>query len=449
LSSGKNEESKREAVPQSLPEDVATLYSWANVHGAKYRDFSASRREARSQQRFHSRVEPAAVVAAEEPAAVKAVPESKAQPRSESAPRRGWEELSLPLATLSTPEPVAAVPATISAPEPRAVTRAEPQPATAAPRYQYSNYAQNLPRQVSEPPAFWAGTLQQPREKASSRWTALTAESNRSVAPQSLPQRSRQLQPPVLAVFSLAGGVGKTSVVATLGRALAAQGEQVLLVDTNSYGLLPLYYGAQDVRPGAVRTFSSGVSDTAVQLLTLDTNRSAGTERVSAAGRGWLADEVAQNAGSASRILIDVATASASLARQVLRLLPRVLVPLIPDVSSLASLQAVEAFFARQSEGLFVEPVYVLNGFDPSLPLHIEMRESLRLKLGDRLLPFALRRSSSMAEALAEGMTVIDYSPDSPVGEDYAGLSSWLRSVSAPAGSAFRRKRWNELSTEA
>src|SRR5580658_9435621 len=25
------------------PEDVATLYSWANLHGAKYRDFSASR----------------------------------------------------------------------------------------------------------------------------------------------------------------------------------------------------------------------------------------------------------------------------------------------------------------------------------------------------------------------------------------------------------------------
>src|SRR3984957_13165355 len=33
------------------PEDVAVLYSWANLHGAKYRDFSASRREYRAQLR--------------------------------------------------------------------------------------------------------------------------------------------------------------------------------------------------------------------------------------------------------------------------------------------------------------------------------------------------------------------------------------------------------------
>ena len=32
-------------------DDVATLYSWANLHGAKYRDFSASRQEARAQMR--------------------------------------------------------------------------------------------------------------------------------------------------------------------------------------------------------------------------------------------------------------------------------------------------------------------------------------------------------------------------------------------------------------
>jgi cellulose biosynthesis protein BcsQ len=39
-----------------------------------------------------------------------------------------------------------------------------------------------------------------------------------------------------MAVFSLAGGVGKTSLVATLGRALSARGERVLLVDTAAYG---------------------------------------------------------------------------------------------------------------------------------------------------------------------------------------------------------------------
>jgi len=44
--------------------------------------------------------------------------------------------------------------------------------------------------------------------------------------------------------------VGKTSVVATLGRALAALGERMLLVDTASFGLLPFFFGARDQRPG-------------------------------------------------------------------------------------------------------------------------------------------------------------------------------------------------------
>ncbi len=43
----------RKALPEQTetPEDVATLYSWANLHGAKYRDFSASRAQTREKAR--------------------------------------------------------------------------------------------------------------------------------------------------------------------------------------------------------------------------------------------------------------------------------------------------------------------------------------------------------------------------------------------------------------
>ena len=37
--------------PNDPPEDVASLYSWANLHGGKYRDFSASRAEIREKNR--------------------------------------------------------------------------------------------------------------------------------------------------------------------------------------------------------------------------------------------------------------------------------------------------------------------------------------------------------------------------------------------------------------
>ena len=88
--------------------------------------------------------------------------------------------------------------------------------------------------------------------------------------------------------------------------------------------------------------------------------------------------------------------------------------------------------------------IYVLNGFDASLPLHLDVREVMRQKLGERLLPFVIRRSPAVAEALAEGMTVMDYAPESAVAGDYMHLASWLRSQSLPAESGPKHSQWSE-----
>jgi cellulose biosynthesis protein BcsQ len=91
-----------------------------------------------------------------------------------------------------------------------------------------------------------------------------------------------------------------------------------------------------------------------------------------------------------------------------------------------------------------VTPYYVLNQFDPSLPLHLDVREVLREQLGDRLLPFALRRAPAVSEALAEGMTVVDYAPNSTVAEDFGSLAGWVKSLAAPAATGYRGVRWSE-----
>src|ERR1700677_3616395 len=44
-------ERKGQSDPNEPPEDVASLYSWANLQGAKYRDFSASRAQTREKAR--------------------------------------------------------------------------------------------------------------------------------------------------------------------------------------------------------------------------------------------------------------------------------------------------------------------------------------------------------------------------------------------------------------
>jgi cellulose synthase operon protein YhjQ len=289
-------------------------------------------------------------------------------------------------------------------------------------------------------------TLQGSRDRLTSRWFALRGifEGAQPVEAVPAPTVSKA---PAMAVFSLAGGVGKTSLVATLGRALSSRGERVLLVDTAAFGLLPFFFGATDQRPGVLRTFNPpGLSnDAPIQMVTIDPD-GLGPESGQSAGQESLSGEINKFARGAGRVIVDLATASGSTTRRILRMSPLVLVPVIPDMNSVVSVSSIDAFFEHNSNpaGKPSLPFYVLNQFDASLPLHLDVREVLREQLGDRLLPFALRRMPAMSEALAEGMTVVDYAPNSPLADDFSTLAGWVKSLSAPATTTYRGVRWSE-----
>jgi cellulose synthase operon protein YhjQ len=509
--------------PIETPEDVATLYSWANLHGAKYRDFSASRAQTREKARQrvqdaidveHGRVreEAETLKNAETARAEALVRAADAERQVEQAIRENAlrveqqaklsAERVLPQRTWQTPRPEPMKqgrPVMIAAPQsvppyypqqalpPQQMQQSEPPqpqqiqypayaeaqayapavtPATYAPVPQQAPLqTRNLwapvePRESAARPAWLAAdrgdvapqlvlapseeTLQASRDRLTSRWFALKGVFANQAAiaePLPFPPSSRA---PVLAVFSLAGGVGKTSLVATLGRALSARGERVLLVDTAAYGLLPFFFGARDQRPGVLRTFNPpGASgDAPLQMLTVDTE-SLGPET---APQEMLTQEISRNARGASRVIVDLATASGATTRRILRMAPTVLVPIIPDMSSVISVSSIDSFFRHNvsGSGQQVLPFYVLNQFDPSVPLHLDVREVLREQLADRLLPFALRRTPAVSEALAEGMTVVDYAPNSTVAEDFGSLAGWVKSLAAPATTGYRGVRWSE-----
>jgi cellulose synthase operon protein YhjQ len=287
-------------------------------------------------------------------------------------------------------------------------------------------------------------TLQGSRDRLTSRWYALRGVFEGAGAPAETPPAPAPARAPAVAIFSLAGGVGKTSLVATLGRALSARGERVLLVDTAPYGLLPFFFGARDQRPGLLRTFSppGNSGDAPIQMVTIDPE-GLGPET---ATQDPLTAEIGTYSRGVSRVIVDLATASGATTRRVLRLAPLVLVPLIPDMNSVVSFSSIDSFFQHNGNPSAkpLLPYYVLNQFDPSLPLHLDIREVLREQLGDRLLPFVLRRAPAVSEALAEGMTVMDYAPNSTVAEDFGGLAGWVKSQSAPASSTYRGVRWSE-----
>ncbi|HSU20161.1 MAG TPA: cellulose synthase operon protein YhjQ/BcsQ [Acidobacteriaceae bacterium] len=303
------------------------------------------------------------------------------------------------------------------------------------------------PRRVSEEAREDAAgdeTLQESRERVASRWFALRELFEQQPREQAAEAQANSTdEVPLLGVFSLAGGVGKTSLVATLGRALASCGEKVLLTDTTSHGLLPFYFGASELKPGVVRMFAPpvGSADAPVHLLSFALNEKPADPDA----RELVAEELARNGRGMQRVLVDLSPAAAWAVRRLARMNSIILVPMKPDMSSVISLGAVERFFAdiADANGKPVHPRYVLNGFDSAQPLHLDVREVLRQQLGDRLLPFVIRRSPAVSEALAEGMTVMDYAPESPVAGDFLNMASWLRTQAAPAP-GFRKARWSE-----
>jgi cellulose synthase operon protein YhjQ len=487
--------------PNETPEDVASLYSWANLHGGKYRDFSASRAQMRekARQRMEQAIEQErlrvhqeaeakgateAARSAEESRRLEFAAQRAAPLTAQEAAQRAAQERARQAAELAAQQARAAQ---LAAQQAQAAQQAAQQAAWPPPLDRYPApppYRQPAPPAAPAPlqedassheRASWLpsdahentgrpawlmperpesfgqpalppspeDTLQGSRDRMVSRWFALRSVFEDNVPAQSAPAPTAA-RAPVLAIFSLAGGVGKTSLVATLGRVLSARGERVLLVDTAAYGLLPFFFGARDQRPGLLRTFSPPVAsgDAPIQMITLDPE-TLGPE--AAAGEALTA-EIQKHARGVSRVIVDLATASGATTRRIMRLSPQVLVPLVPDMCSVVSVSSIDAFFDHNggSTGKPALPYYVLNQFDPSLPLHLDIREVLREQLGDRLLPFTLRHAPAVSEALAEGMTVMDYAPNSAVTEDYASLAGWVKNLSAPASTSFRGVRWSE-----
>ena len=288
-------------------------------------------------------------------------------------------------------------------------------------------------------------TLQQSREKVASRWFALKGlfDTVEEAGPHAQLRRETP-HTPLLAVFSVAGGVGKTSLVATLGRALSSLGETVLLGDTTPHRLLPYYFGATDLKQGSVRTFSPPAqrTDCPIHLAGYDADQ----QELNTAGQTALVEQLIADSKLVQRMLIDFSSTSGWLLRRLPLQNETVLVPLAPDMSSVISLQSIEKYFERavRGEGRPLSPFYLLNHFDASLPLHLDVREVLRRQLGERLLPFVLRHSPAVSEALAEGMTVIDYQPQTGVTEDYLNMAKWLQGLSTPAVISTRTTRWSE-----
>ncbi len=138
-----------ERIPQpdsnEPPEDVASLYSWANLHGAKYRDFSASRAQIRekARQRVDQAIEEERLKVRQETEAQRAAEAARGQEgRSKVEPAaQQAAELTQPV---SHPRTTAAT-ASDAIPAPRSTSRPVHRRNSQCPSLRLANFAARSP----------------------------------------------------------------------------------------------------------------------------------------------------------------------------------------------------------------------------------------------------------------------------------------------------------------
>ena len=237
-----------------------------------------------------------------------------------------------------------------------------------------------------------------------------------------------------IGIYSVAGGAGKTTVSANLGKALCSLGEQLLLVDTSGRGLLPFYFGATELRWGSRKFAAPGVNAPFIQVIA--------AEQVTGE---WLHDEVKPSMSGAQRTIFDLGALCGSLLPALFSMCSVVLVPLLPDLNSVLSVGVIERVMHAHSAGLKTPSLfYLFNRFDEQSINDQQARELVARQCGKRLLPVTLRHDWTLTEALHGGISASDHTPGSGLSHDYLELALWVRRVAPLSSAVMLPGRWSE-----
>jgi len=245
-----------------------------------------------------------------------------------------------------------------------------------------------------------------------------------------------------IAIFSLAGGVGGTSLAAAMARVLASCGERVLLADARDHSLMARYFGGNGARQGVVRRFAPPPdSHTAtVSIISLDVAPFTASDDE----QDRILHEFNAESSNADRVVWDLGNAPVDWCLRIMRQGLRVIVPLLPTAKCLMQLGDTERLLqVSRRHPRSPRWQFVLNQYDDRDPAHVQIRSQFRKQLGDRLLPFVLRNSPLVNEALLGGKTIIDHAPACPLVLDLWRLVRSIAGLAQPYPE-FRPEIWSE-----
>jgi len=241
-----------------------------------------------------------------------------------------------------------------------------------------------------------------------------------------------------IAIVSAAGGVGRSTLTASLATLLAQREISVLALDFDPQNLLSTLLGSDEASLGGLlpdfltrKEFGKSALINSNEVACLPFGRANEASLVTfeqhlRAEPEWLKRCIAQiNYPPGAFLLMDTPRLPSPYARQAIVAADLVLAVLAPDVRSLALLPAVEAALSRCAPGRR-QLIYVMNGLDSTRALQSDLLAQFRSSLQMRLSPYLVHRDEAIPRAVANRANLQNLSSDSLVAHDLNGLLNWL-----------------------
>ncbi|MFZ6747118.1 cellulose biosynthesis protein BcsQ [Undibacterium sp. JH2W] len=246
----------------------------------------------------------------------------------------------------------------------------------------------------------------------------------------------------IIAVVSMKGGVGKTSVTANLAAVLAenAAPDSIAVLNLDPQNSLHLHFGLGIALEAGVAFQTEDDGDWNELAFTSDYNvinlpygevnekQRKRFEACLSTHPDWIGKRLHQlGLPEDGIVLIDTPPGPSVYLRQALACADIVIMVALADASSYATIPAMESWLGNMETHTTPENcVLLLNQLEPGNKLNTDIATALANSYGERMIPYGIPRDDEVSMAFAFQQPLSHYSPDNLALEQFQQVADWL-----------------------